>query len=260
MDRRPERIRGRGRDTFHEDGHAQPVRGVLEGGQERPDGLDVVADMGDERDIGPKGRGTPRISGRPASLDDANVLDRVVLGDLRQSLEHRARGIERDDRPARPVERASQRQREPAGAGADIEPRIAGSDEIQQHVQDGVVGPRRVGPEERGDRRVEVLPVGDLADPLHLLAVGADAAGPGGLEDCCEVFGGIHVRIVPRGGHLGHAFRVSRDDRTKPTVAGRLSHEPEGGRPKQDGVPPGRPGRPGRRSTVLRGQAPRREP
>ena len=58
--------------------------------------------------------------------------------------------------------------------------------------------------------------------------------------------------MSPVDGDLGHAIRVGGDDRTEPAVAGRLGHEPEGGPPKQDRVPPVPGlGRPGRRSTVL---------
>ena len=61
-------------------------------------------------------------------------------------------------------------------AGADVEPRLARPDEGQQGVQHRIVGPGRVGTEERADRGVEVGAVGDLAESLDLLAVGADAA------------------------------------------------------------------------------------
>ena len=60
----------------------------LEGVEERPDRLDVVADVRDEHDVGIEGA---RVGRWPASLDGPDVLDRVVLGDLAQALEHRRR-------------------------------------------------------------------------------------------------------------------------------------------------------------------------
>ena len=131
----------------------------------------------------PRRRG-PRLGsdGRPARLDRPDVLDRVVLGDLEQPLEHRGRRIEGDDRTAGRIERTGDRQREPPRARPDIEPRVARPDELEERGQDRIVAPGRVGPEERVDRRVEVRPVGDLADPLDLLAIGPDPGRPRCLD------------------------------------------------------------------------------
>ena len=45
----------------------------------------------------------------------------------------------------------------------------------EQGIEDRIVPPGWIGAEERMDRRVEVGAVGDLTDPLDLLAIGPDA-------------------------------------------------------------------------------------
>ena len=140
VDRRPERIGRRRGHALHQDRDTDPAGRRLERVDERPDRLDVVADVRDEGDVGLVDAALARVGRRPARLDGPDVLDRVVLGDLEQTLEHRRRRVEGDDRTARRVERAGDRQREATGARADVEPRVARPDELEQRRQDGIVG------------------------------------------------------------------------------------------------------------------------
>jgi len=195
--------------------------------------------MGDERDVGLDRERRYPIAGRPARFDRADVLDGVVLGDLEQPLEHRRRRVERDDRTAGRIERARDRECISPGPGADIEPRLAGSDEPEQRAKDGVVRPGRVGPEERIDRRIEVGPIGDLADPFDLVAVGPHAGRPDRLDRPGVVGGGIHIEVlggrVPHG-DLGEQLGVRHEHWAEAAVAGRFGDQGIGRRPKKDGV------------------------
>ena len=134
------------------------------------------------------------------------------------------------------IERAGDRERESTGSRPDVEPRLTGPHEPQERVQDGIVGPGRVGAEERLDRRVEVGPVGNLADPLDLIAVGADAGGPGRLDRTGEVGGRVHVRVRAVDRDLRDELGMGGQDRPETPVAGRLADEPEGRPAKEDGV------------------------
>ena len=56
-----------------------------------------------------------------------------------------------------------------------------GPGERQERVEDRLVGPARIGPEEARHRAVEVGLVGDLAEAVDLVAIAPDAVGPGQL-------------------------------------------------------------------------------
>ena len=208
----------------------------LQGIDERPDLLDVVGDVSDQHHVRFQVR-CRQIRRWPAGLDRPDVLDRVVLGDLAETLEHGGRGVESDHRPARRVERPGDRQGEPAGPGTDVEPAIAGSHEVEQDRQDRIVVPGRIRPEERGDRRVEVGPVRDLADPFNLLAVGTHAFGPARLDGTGQVLAGVDVRIVPGDRQLEDEIRVRGQHRPEPAIAGRLRHEVERRLAEQHWIP-----------------------
>ena len=127
--------------------------------------------------------------------------------------------------------------------------RSPGRTRRSEDVQRRVVGPRRVGPEQAGDRRVEVGAVGDLAKPVDLLGVRPDARGPGRLQQRDEVRARVDVRVAARDvdGDLADQLRMRRDHRPEAAVAGRLGDEPE--RRAADAAPgcarrhPGRPAR-----------------
>ena len=63
MDGRPERVGRGGRDALHEDGDAQAPGRRLERVEERTDRLDVVADVGDQRDVRLESAGGPASAG-----------------------------------------------------------------------------------------------------------------------------------------------------------------------------------------------------
>ena len=178
MDQRPERNGCGRRHPIHQDRDAEPLCVGLERVQERPDRLDVIPDMSDEGDVHGKLGRPRRIGRRPTRLDRLDVFDGVVLGDLTQTFQHGCRGVESDDAPAGRVERPRQRQRKPASAGTDIQPGLTGPMKVEQGGKDGIVPAGRVRPEERVDRRIEVRPVGHLADPFHLLAIGPNPIAP----------------------------------------------------------------------------------
>ena len=68
-----------GHGTFPHDGYAQPANGLLQGVEEWPDLLDVIAHVRDEPDIGPHPVEDDRVrrpaSRWPATLDDGQVVD-----------------------------------------------------------------------------------------------------------------------------------------------------------------------------------------
>ena len=74
------------------------------------------------------------------------------------------------------------RQGVAAGAGADVQPRLAGSDQVEQDGQGRLVGSGGIRPEQPADRSIEVGPVGDFTKPVHLFVVGPHTRGPGRLQ------------------------------------------------------------------------------
>jgi hypothetical protein len=85
--------------------------------KERVDFLDVVADMGDQGNVGGRRR-----RHRPARRDDAHVREPVVGHPLPEHALHPLRRLDGDDLPS------EQRQRKgvAAAAGADVKPRFSG--------------------------------------------------------------------------------------------------------------------------------------
>ena len=138
---------------------------------------------------------------------------------------------------ARRVEGARDRQRESSRTRTDVEPRLARPDEREQRIQDRIVGPGRVGPEERTDRGVEVGAVRDLAEPLDLLAVGAHARGPGGLDRPAEVGRRVDVGVGRLDRDLADELGMCLEHRPQPAIAGRLRDQAEGGAADEDRVP-----------------------
>ena len=103
---------------------------------------------------------------------------------------------------------------------------------------------RRVGPEEPGDRGVEVGAVGDLAVAVDLLGVRADARGPGGLEQRDEVRARVDVRIAALDADrdLGDEVRVGLEERAEPAVAASSSStRANAARPSRTGFRPASP-------------------
>ena len=186
MDERPEGVDGRGRLPLHEHGQATTARGALERVDERADGLDVVADVGDEHDIAAR-----RLGQWPAAEDRPDVADVVLGRDLVERGEHARRGVDGDDITHAPRDG----QREASGPGTHVQPRLVGPGLGRQAVEHRVVVAQRIGPEEARDRGVEVGSVGHLAQAVDLLAVGDDASRPGALQ---------------QGGQVGHRVDVGQ--------------------------------------------------
>ena len=97
---------------------------------------------------------------------------------LCQRCEHRRRRVDGDQL----LDVQCDRQRVPAAAGANVEPRVARLRERQEDVHRLVVGTARVHAEAVGGRRVEVGRIGFLARALDLLLVGRHAVAPGSQQ------------------------------------------------------------------------------
>ena len=186
--------------------------------------------MGDERDVGLEGPGDPPAASGPrrSGCSRSRSPRRSRAGPPASTATRRAR------RRSRPTDRArGDRQGEAAGAGTDVEPRSPGRTRSSSAHQDRVVGPRRVRPEERADRGVEVGAVGHLADPVDLLAVRPDAGRPGPPPTARARSAGVSTSgLSPATGDLADELRVGRQDRTEAAVAGGLVGELEG-RPRR---------------------------
>ena len=123
------------RSAIGHDRHAQPACDRLHSIEKGPDPLDVVAHVGDEGNV--RGRGGRRQ--RPASLDHTYVVDPVRGHARPQPGQHRRRRIHRDDL----AEDEGEGQRVAAGAGPDVQPRLAGPGEAAELGKGWVLG---VGP------------------------------------------------------------------------------------------------------------------
>ena len=120
MERRPERLGEARRAALHQHGEALATGRLFHRLDEWADRLHVVADVGDERDVG-RERALERAEaggGRPPRLDDVDVVDRVLRHRLAEGPEHRCRWIEGDH----PPDRSGERQRIPTRPGADVKP------------------------------------------------------------------------------------------------------------------------------------------
>ncbi len=172
-------------------------------GQKRLDLLDVVADVGDQRDVRTRHRGEIRRR-RPATLDRPDVADPVLGHPVTQGVEHRGRWVERDDLPN--VER--ERQGESPGSRADVEPGVVRPGDVEQGIEDRVVRPPGVRHEQAVDRRVEVAGRG-LADAFRLLPVRPDSGRPRGRAGGAPIIRGPVCRnVVP--GHDGPPASAAR--------------------------------------------------
>ena len=165
----------------------------------------------------------------------------VLRGDLAQAVQHARRRLDRDHAPARWRKRPGEWQRVSTGARPDVEPRLARPDVGEERVQGRLVGPRRVGSEQAGHRRVEVRAVRDLADTVDLLAVRSHARGPCRRQEAdvirARIDVGIGLGVVPRrDGHLADELGVRGEDRAQATIpVGRLGQR-EGTAPEQHRV------------------------
>ena len=72
-----------------------------------------------------------------------------------------------------------ERQRVSTASRADVEPHVVGTRQLQQRVERLVVGPSRIHPEARRDRRVEIGWIRDLARAINLFPVRAHTSPPG---------------------------------------------------------------------------------
>ncbi len=152
--------------------HAFTPRRAFHRVQERADPLDVVADVGNQSDIGDVG--DFGIVGRPTLVANLEVEDSVF--DL-QIGEFRAHGWRRFDGDHMfHVQR--KRQAEAACAGAHIDPGVAFECQAEQCVKRCVAAATRVGSERAGKRTVVVAAVRLFSDAFGLLSVGTDTLGP----------------------------------------------------------------------------------
>ena len=241
VDRRPAHVGDRRRLALHEDRDAQPAGDRLHRPDERADRLDVVTDVGDQRDVGLESLEGDPVSRRPARLDDLDIGHTVLDLELHQRIEHARRRVERDHASATRSERHGDRQRVPPGAGTDVDPRLARSDESPKDVEDRFIGAPWVGSEEARDRGIEVRAVRDLAEALDLLGVGDDASCPGVLEEADEIGPRVDIGIATLDADrdLLDQLRMRLEERAEPAVATRLVDQPERRTSDEDRVPPG---------------------
>ncbi|MCC7107052.1 MAG: hypothetical protein IT307_18125 [Chloroflexi bacterium] len=170
---RPERVERPGRLAVEQHSDAEATRGVLHRVHERPDLLDVVADVGDEGDI------SPDVDWRgPARLDDPHVVDTLGGHALTQHGQHALGDVQRDDL----LRQQGDRQRVAPATGANVQPGVGRLDQGAQDVQRRLVLPPRVLAEPRRDRRIEVLLFRRLAVLADLLVVGTHAPRPASQE------------------------------------------------------------------------------
>ena len=107
----------------------------------------------------------------------------------------------------------------------------------EQGVQDRIVGAGRIGPEERGDGGVEVCAVGDLAQSLDLLTVGAHPGSPRGFDRPSQVRGRVDIRVGAVDRDLADELWMRFEDGAEPAVATRFLDQAERGPADEDRVP-----------------------
>lgn len=169
VDGGPELVEEGAGGEVEEEGDGFAAGGAVDGVEEGGDGFDVVADMGDEDDVG-AGRG--RMG--PALVEDLDVADFVADEVLLEELAHGLAGLDADHA----ADAAGDGEGEAAGARAEVEPDIGGIGAPEQGVEDGIIGAVGVGAEAVGDGRVVVAGAGGFAEALGLFTVGADGGVP----------------------------------------------------------------------------------
>ena len=180
VDGRPVQPSDRGHRTFTHDRDTHPADGRLERIEERPHILDVVADVGDEADVGAQRVEDLRVrrpaGRRPAALDDVHVLDAGRRHARSERVQHRRRRVDRDH----PSGQARDGQRVATASGTNVQPCIPRPRHRLQDATDRVRGDGGVEAEPMGGRAVVVGGVGDLPAPVGLRALSDDASGPRG--------------------------------------------------------------------------------
>jgi hypothetical protein len=109
-------------------------------------------------------------------------------------------------------------------------------DETKEHVEHRIVRSCRVSAEQRADGGVEVLAIRYLAEPVDLLAVGADPRRPVRLDGAGEVGAGVDVGIRTLERDLADEVGVCGQHRSQSAVAGRLGGERERSAVEQDRI------------------------
>ena len=193
VDGGPELVEEGAGGEVEEEGDGFAAGGAVDGVEEGGDGFDVVADVGDEDDVG-----AGRDGAGPALVEDLDVADFVADEVFLEELAHGLAGLDADHA----ADAAGDGKGEAAGAGAEVEPDVGGIGAAEQGVEDGIIGAVGVGAEAVGDGGVVVAGAWGFAEAFGLFAVGAD----GGVPLFGEFVGA--PGICSGGGLGGHAIRV----------------------------------------------------
>ncbi len=220
---------GHGALTHHRD--AGTARRRLQGVEERPDILDVVAHVRHQRDVCPERLEDGRVSRptrrRPASLHDVHVADLGRDHPRAQRVQHRRGRVDGDDatRQARDGEGVA------APAGTHIQPGIPRPCACLELLACGIERGVRVEPEPVCGGPIEVGRVGHLPASIGLGTLLDDPRGPRGIQVACRRSKGVGHREAQAGSPRQRTLRLVNaplDAEGIVSILGMAPH-PEGG-------------------------------